>query len=144
MVSISHETPDQTDQRLRSVTRAATLDVLDGAFGFATFGADRFAQEAVPDALALIRDGDLWSQLVRVGPEFGGEQFFVFSFHFAEATDNSGFVGWLATHLKRRLGTGVFVVCGYNPDAGGVFDYWGAPWALREAVLSELSALRGD
>ncbi|WP_436025877.1 DUF6196 family protein [Trinickia sp. LjRoot230] len=27
---------------------------------------------------------------------------------------STSFVGWLATHLKNRFGTGVFVTCGQN------------------------------
>ena len=44
-------------------------------------------------------------------------------FHFPAGVDNSGFVGWLASHLKVVLGTGVLVVCGFNSQRGGVFDY---------------------
>jgi hypothetical protein len=31
--------------------------------------------------------------------------------------DNSGFVGWLASHLKAAIGTGVLVVCGKTLNA---------------------------
>jgi hypothetical protein len=50
-------------------------------------------------------------------------------------------VGWLATHLKQRFGTGVFVTCGQNRRDGGVFDYWGVPLALREDVFAEVERL---
>ena len=71
------------------------------------------------------------------------ERFGVFSFHFPAGVDNSGFVGWLATHLKHRLGTGVFVICGSNRARGGIYDYWGCPRELLPdvvAVVNELSA----
>jgi len=55
--------------------------------------------------------------------------------------DNSGFVGWLATHMKRSLGTGVFVVCGQNSARGGIFDYWGCPYAIRDSFFREIEGL---
>ena len=61
--------------------------------------------------------------------------------HFDPALDNSGFVGWLASHLKAVLGTGVFVVCGQNGARGGIFDYWGCPIRVADAVFGEVRAL---
>ena len=66
----------------------------------------------------------------------------VFSFHFEPDLDNSGFVGWLATHLKEALGTGVVAVCGHNAARGGVFDYWAVPAAVADAALAEVHRLR--
>jgi len=65
-----------------------------------------------------------------------------FSFHFEPDLDNSGFVGWLTTHLKEALGTGVVVVCGHNAERGGVFDYWAVPAAMADAALAEVHRLR--
>jgi hypothetical protein len=70
------------------------------------------------------------------------ERFVVFSFHFQAGQDNSGFVGWLASHLKRAVGTGVFVVCGQNSKRGGIFDYWGAPLSVGPKVLAEVQRMR--
>jgi hypothetical protein len=53
-------------------------------------------------------------------------------------------VGWLASILKRNLGTGVFVVCGQNSRRGGIFDYWGVPLAMRNEAMSLLNELRHD
>ncbi len=58
----------------------------------------------------------------------------MFCFHFPDGLDNSGFVGWLATHLKETLGTSVFVICGQNSDRGGIFDYWACPLNLGDEV----------
>jgi hypothetical protein len=68
----------------------------------------------------------------------------IFSFHFPDRSDNSGFVGWLATHLKQRFGTGVFVICGHNASRGGVYDYWGCPIALGDDIIAEIRRLNGD
>ena len=49
----------------------------------------------------------------------------------------------LASHLKTKFGTGVFVTCGQNSKDGGIFDYWGCPLELRDQVLTEVRALVG-
>lgn len=79
--------------------------------------------------------------LKAAGPD-ATESFGLFSFHFRDGLDNSGFVGWLASTLKRELGTGVFVVCGQNSRRGGIFDYWAVPVAMRSSVVRLLYQLR--
>lgn len=138
---ISNETPEQTESRLRSVITAAELRVLPGEYAFVERPVSSFPYDLVSQSLALVRDNDVWSALVP-SSQPGDERFVVFSFHFTPGQDNSGFVGWLASSLKRTLGTGVFVVCGQNSSRGGVFDYWGAPAGLREDVLNALAQLR--
>lgn len=93
----------------------------------------------------MVRDKEVWSALVPwegVAPE--AEQFGLFSFHFTPDLDNSGFVGWLATTLKRELGTGVFVVCGSNSSHGGIFDYWGCPAGLLPGAVQVVETLRSN
>lgn len=87
-----------------------------------------------------MRDDEVWSQLVP-STDPRQERFGLFRFHFSAGADNSGFVGWLASHLKRRFGTGVFVTCGQNQANGGIFDYWGVPETLAEPVFAELRQL---
>ena len=132
---ISQETPEQTKDRLLKVIKAAEISFLEGTFAFEEFAAGDLTRRIRADALALVRDGEAWSQLVR-SEDASTELFSVFSFHFSENLDNSGFVGWLATYLKEKLGTGVFVICGQNSNRGGIFDYWGCPFELSgEAKL---------
>ena len=142
MVHISQETPEETDARLEEVTTRCDLEVFEGFYAFSEFPPDRFPDLVHPDALALVRDDDVWSQLA---PHDGktGEAFAVFRLHFPPDVDNSGFVGWLATRLKRRFGTGVFVVCGHNHARGGIFDYWGCPTGVADDVLGEVRGLVG-
>lgn len=140
MVDISHETKEATHLRLLSVIQDASLYVYEETFRFDEFPSEAFPTAIDPCALALVRDGALWSQLVPKRNE-EGEAFAIFSFHFPPDRDNSGFVGWLASRLKERLGTGVFVICGHNADRGGIFDYWGCPAALANEVLAELNAM---
>lgn len=139
---ISHETPDQTHVRLARVLSEAQLVVYEQPYAFVESAAARFPAELVPGALAFVRDEDVWSALVpSSGP--GQEKFVVFGFHFTPGLDNSGFVGWLASHLKSRLGTGVMVICGQNSRRGGIFDYWGAPSSVASQVIEEIRRLRG-
>jgi hypothetical protein len=75
----------------------------------------------------------------------------IFAFHFAEGTNASGFVAWLAGLMKREAGTGAMVVCGFDARATaalwrtslGLFDYWGCPWAKGDAVIALIERLRG-
>jgi hypothetical protein len=60
-----------------------------------------------------------------------------------------GAYGWLVSHLKRTVGTGVIVICGRDRRGGaalyrasqGVFDYWGCPAQIGEAVIAEVRSL---
>ncbi|MFI6789510.1 DUF6196 family protein [Nonomuraea sp. NPDC050383] len=144
MVSVSVETAEQTEARLRRVIAAARLVVHNGVWCFQESPADR-PPALTGDTLAVVRDNESWSALVPFAQEHDGvEQFGVFSFHFPADLDNSGFVGWLATRLKVQLGTGVFVICGSNRASGGIYDYWGCPIDLVDDALAVIKELRGD
>lgn len=140
MVSISNEKPHETETRLRGVIQDTKLRIYSDPFVFEEFSVDAFKESADMTALAFVRDDQVWSQLVKALPN-SPEPFAIWRFHFPQGADNSGFVGWLATHLKTCFGTGVFVICGQNSNDGGIFDYWGCPWELRDSVLSEVRAL---
>lgn len=142
MVSVSVEQPEETERRLRRVLAAADFVVHPGAWYF-----EESPLTAPPQLtgreLAVVRDEEVWSALVPwSGAAREAEVFGVFSFHFSADLDNSGFVGWLATALKRELGTGVFVVCGSNSRRGGIFDYWGCPTDLLPKAAQVVEALR--
>lgn len=142
-MQISQETTEKSDFRLRRIIDAADLRWEPGEWFFHEFRHAQLATQLRPDALALARDGDGWSQLVPVGiDDVPIERMSVWSFHFPEGADNSGFIGWLATHIKRATGSGVLVVCGYNSQRGGVFDYWACPIAAEAKVRRLLVDLR--
>lgn len=142
MVSVSVETAQQTEERLQRVVAGADFVVHEGLWSFEEFPADR-PPALTADTLAVVRDEDSWSRLVPATGDGGdAERFGIFSFHFPDGADNSGFVGWLATHLKARLGTGVFVVCGSNRGRGGIYDYWGCPADLIAEAIKVIAELR--
>jgi ribonuclease BN (tRNA processing enzyme) len=101
---------------------------------------DELKNKAKSTALASVRDEEVWSQLIP-SQDTTKELFKVISFHFPENLDNSGFVGWLASHLKQKLGTGVFVTCGQNSNRGGIFDYWGCPYSIEKNFVEEIASL---
>jgi hypothetical protein len=138
MVAISREHPVETERRLRRVIRAADVTHLEGAWAFR-----RFAGEVPADALATVRDADGWCALVPTD-DSAAERFALTLTTFSDAIENSGFVGWLATAIKRGLGSGVFVVCGHNPRRGGVFDYLGYPLAVAGDVRALIDDLKAD
>ena len=140
---ISVETPAQTEGRLREVIREAEFALLDGTWRFEEFAVAAFISAVNPAALALVRDGERWSQLVPASAS-EGEMLAVWMFHFPDGADNSGFVGWLASEIKTRTGSGVAVVCGQNSLRGGIFDYWMCPVNASGDVLRMIDELRSD
>jgi len=142
MVDISNESSAQTEARLFRVIRTARLTVYAQPFAFLEFPVPEFPRAVRVDALALVRDDRVWSQLIPCDDD-KESLFTLFRFHFPPNADNSGFVGWLATRLKQKFGTGVFVTCGQNRADGGIFDYWGVPIAIGAEVLSEVRRLVG-
>ncbi|MFB4302618.1 DUF6196 family protein [Actinomadura sp. NTSP31] len=142
MVSVSMETAEQTEERLRRVIARAELVVHDGVWCFEESPADQ-PPALTPETLAVVRDQESWSRLVPLTQQDDAiERFGIFSFHFIDQVDNSGFVGWLATRLKAELGTGVFVVCGSNRARGGIYDYWGCPIDLLAQAVTVVETLR--
>jgi hypothetical protein len=137
---VVQEDPAATDARLKAVCRESTVEQMPGVYAYRQFEASEFASQGDAEALALVRDGARWSQLALVD-DAGGETLAVFSIHFPAAIDNSGFVGWLASLLKARHGTGVIVVCGLNDARGGIFDYWGVPEGVADRVWETLREL---
>ena len=137
---ISNETAEQTEHRLLKVIAETELKIFEGHYVFEEFPLKDFQENFRDSALAYVRDKEVWSQLVPSEDETE-ELFTLISFHFKPNFDNSGFVGWLATYLKQRLGTGVFVVCGQNSNNGGIFDYWGCPNEVGDEFIKEVRLL---
>ena len=140
---VSKETTHQTDARLRRVIAQAEFEILDGSFAFTEVELSDAGLAVDAAALAYVRDTEALS-ILKPSTDPTRELSRVFCFHFPSGVDNSGFLGWLATHLKARIGTGVFVVCGQNSARGGIFDYWGCPLSVADAVIAEVHKLRGN
>ena len=104
----------------------AELHALPSEWHFTEFAHADFATSLHPEAIALIRDGDRWSQLIPANSSTA-DPLTLWSIHFATGINNSGFVGWLAKLIKQHTGSGVAVVCGQNTPRGSIFDYWCAP-----------------
>jgi Family of unknown function (DUF6196) len=141
-MDITPETPDQTHARLMQVMAHARMEKMAGDYTLAEFPLNAFPQALANSALAFVRDANSWSALIPATEQTAAqERYLLLSFHFAADIPNSGFVGWLATQFKQRLGTGVFVVCGQNSNDGGVYDYWGIPVAVAAPALAFVESL---
>lgn len=140
---VSQETSEQIRTRLLRVIAAAELRLFERLYCFEEFPLHAFPTARIVDALAIVRDEQVWSLLVPA-QDNAIERFSLFSFHFTPGLDNSGFVGWLASHLKTVLGTGVFAICGQNSGRGGIFDYWGVPESVTEQAVGEVENLRAS
>jgi hypothetical protein len=140
------ETSEQMHDRLLQVIAKSRFEALSRPYAWQSIR--DWIQ--IPDgALAAVRDGDAWYALAPAMPDAKGN-YCVFSFHFAEGTNASGFVAWLAGLMKEHAGTGAMVVCGFdgrdNPalwqTSLGLFDYWGCPWGEGETVVALVQHLR--
>jgi hypothetical protein len=140
---ISKETHEQIQLRLLNVLSHAEIKIYEEEYAFEEFAEKNFSLKAKSEALAIVRDGEVWSQLVP-SKNLTQERFKVFKFYFKEGLDNSGFIGWLATRLKDKIGTGVFIICGQNNGRGGIYDYWGCPIDIAQSVIEEIQNLVGE
>ena len=140
----SKETPAETTQRLQRVLAASKWQIYAGSYVFLEFPLGCAIPEATQQSsLAMVRDDEVWSVLTQATDQApDAELFALCSFHFPANLDNSGFVGWLASHIKQETGTGVFVVCGQNSQQGGIFDYWGIPINMQSEVIAVIKQLR--
>ncbi len=135
-------------ERLRGVIAAARFDALVEPYAWAKLGK---SPQLPADALAAVRDGAAWYALTPVAPDAAGA-YRVLAFHFAEGSNASGFVAWLAARMKQEAGTGAMVVCGFDARATpalwqtslGLFDYWGCPWDRGDDVVALVQRLRRE
>src|SRR5207244_427444 len=95
------ETGNATQARLLEVLGHADFEVLPGLYAFVPIDGGAKQRD---DALACVRDGSVWSELVPVEAPVGPMTFRIFAFHFDSAHDAAGFVGWLHAHLARATG----------------------------------------
>ncbi len=127
-----------TEQRLLNVLRQSSVTHLPDVWSFV-----RFDGVLPSGTLAAVRDRDGWCALVTA--EFpDADRFRLTSIVFPAGVDNSGFVGWLASTIKRSTGSGVFVVCGDNPGRGGIFDYIGYTIEVADAVAAFIDSLHSQ
>ena len=141
------ETPEQMNRRLCGVIARARFTVLAEPHVWQPLAR---SAPLPASAIAVVRDGEAWAALVPATTDAAGT-YRIFAFHFAEGTNASGFIAWLAGLMKREAGTGAMVVCGFDARATaalwrtslGLFDYWGCPWAKGDAVIALIERLRG-
>ncbi|WP_289501123.1 DUF6196 family protein [Gloeocapsopsis sp. IPPAS B-1203] len=67
MVQISRETYEQTEQRLLMVLAQSDFKIHERSYSFEEFPSAEFSIKAKQDALAIIRDNEVWSQHIYSG-----------------------------------------------------------------------------
>jgi hypothetical protein len=140
------ETAEQMHDRLLEVIARSRFKALSEPYAWQSIPGSR---QIPGDALAAVKDGNAWYALA---PAIKGDKgsYRVFLFHFAEGTNASGFVAWLASLMKQDAGTGVMVVCGFDArntpalwqTSLGLFDYWGCPWIKGDEAIALIERLR--
>jgi hypothetical protein len=142
------ESAEQMHKRLCSVIAAARFEALSQPYAWQKVSkSSRFPATA----LAVVRDGSAWCALAPVPRDAAGA-YRILVFHFAERSNASGFVAWLAGIMKKKVGTGAMVVCGFDARATsalwqtslGLFDYWGCPWGRGDEVVALVERLRRE
>jgi hypothetical protein len=142
------ESTQEMHTRLCGVIAAARLESLSQPYAWQLIS---HPSQLSATALAAVRDGSAWYALTSVPPEASGA-YRIVAFHFAEGSNASGFVAWLAGLMKKEAGTGAMVVCGFDARATpalwqtslGLFDYWGCPWSLGDNVVALVERLRHE
>jgi len=142
------ESAEQMHARLCSVIAAARFEALSQPYAWEQVSEP---SRVSTNALAVVRDGSAWYALAAVPPNTAGA-YRILVFHFAEGSNASGFVAWLAGIMKKEAGTGVLVVCGFDARATlapwqtslGLFDYWGCPWDRGDEVAALVDRLRRE
>jgi hypothetical protein len=142
------ESAEQMHKRLCGVIAAARFEVLSQPYAWQPVSEP---SRLPADALAMVRDGSSWYALTSVAPK-AAEAYRILVFHFAEGSNASGFVAWLAGIMKKQAGTGAMVVCGFDARATpalwqtslGLFDYWGCPWGRGDEVAALVQRLRRE
>jgi hypothetical protein len=140
------ETADEMNLRLLRLTAASRLTVLPDDYGWVPLAIGAAPE---PQAIACVRDGEVWNQLLPVHSGHSGPRMGVVSFHFADHISGAGFIAWLAAWIKQEVGTGVVVIGGKDshPSDGldrasfGVFDYWCCDAANRTRFLDAINKL---
>ncbi|MEN3365231.1 MAG: hypothetical protein V7606_2505 [Burkholderiales bacterium] len=142
------ESTQQMHTRLCGVIAAARFEPLSQPYAWQLIS---HPSQLSTTALAAVRDGSAWYALISVPPEATGA-YRILAFHFAEGSNASGFVAWLAGLMKKEAGTGAMVVCGFDARATpalwqtslSLFDYWGCPWSLGDDVVALVERLRRE
>jgi hypothetical protein len=142
------ETTDQMHNRLCGVIAASRFEAFSEPYAWQPVSK---SSQLTENALAVVKDGASWYALTASLRDVEGS-YRILTFHFAEGTNASGFVAWLAGLIKKEAETGAMVVCGFDARATsalwqsslGLFDYWGCPWAKGDKVVELVERLRRE
>ena len=133
MVCFEIETPSRFEARLRGALASGETRILN----------EPYVWEAVdrPDerAVALVRCGQSWCQLVPASPSDASHKSVLISVEFQDDAHVEGFIEWFATQLRRRVSPLISVVAGVSGRAP--FAYFAVPETVRSQLTRELDIL---
>ena len=77
-MDVTVETPEQTQERLARVLRAADIEWLTGEYTYDEVDSLRLAATSLEEALAIVRDGNTWS-ILQTATNDAQEKFCIFA-----------------------------------------------------------------
>ena len=143
------ESAEQMHKRLCNVIAAAQFEVLSQPYAWQQVS-EPFRLPA--NTLAVVRDGSAWYALTSVPPNDATGAYRILVFHFAEGSNASGFVAWLAGIMKKGAGTGAMVVVASTPARrprcgkphSVCSTTGGCPWSRGDEVAALVQRLRRE
>jgi len=123
MINISDETAIATKIRLARLMPSVVVRRLPARFAFSE---DAEPVNWAAGDLAVIRGEDGRSVVRPAADDAPADNTLdAFEIRFSTPSDNSGFIGYLASRLKEMTGAGSVVLCG--AEQGRIFDYYLVP-----------------
>jgi hypothetical protein len=139
-MNIENEKPEQTHERLLKVIADSEFKIFHDTYVFDEFPINEFPNRADLSAIAYVRDESVWSQIVP-STDSSKQLWKTIRFRFKKNSKTIGFIAWLSGYLKEKLGVGLCVICGWNSDIAGVYDYWLCPVESSKLVIEEIHNL---
>jgi hypothetical protein len=121
------ESTERMHKRLLGVIAAARFETFSQPYAWQQVSQ---SSQLPADALAAVGDGSAWYALTPVPPGATGA-YRILVFHFAEGSNASGSVAWLAGLMKKEAGTGAMVVCGFDVSRDNLDENGATIWMRR-------------
>ncbi|MEB3245755.1 MAG: DUF6196 family protein [Vampirovibrionales bacterium] len=128
-VYISKETATQTEARLKALLPKVAFQWLDSPHQYDT----QMQPLAQNQALAQLVTPSGALEALQPCDATQSDALAIALLTFPSGHDNSGFVGWFASQLKKATGSGLVVISGAH------HDYFGFPWQAKDAIQAWLN-----
>jgi hypothetical protein len=137
MTTVKIETNSKLIERLYYVLKQSEFVEFDELYYFKQF-------EETPNlennALSYIRNGNYWTGLIEAEDD-RTENYKIFCFKVNTTSNNSGFLGWMATEIKKKLGISIIVFCSHCPTTDKDILYIGCSSLYGNQVKNFIETL---